>query len=95
MSDLRDYRRTYYKRKYHNDEEYREKKKVTNRERYARKTKDCQQCGCRMIKESETNICLSCKLKETEQIKSKRGRKKKVIENKEEFVNDDIEKTDI
>lgn len=89
MSELKDYRRTYYRTRYHRDDEYREKKKVINRERYQRKTKDCGLCGCRMMLSSESDCCLACKLKETEQIKSRRGRKKKVVEKTEDFIVDE------
>ena len=74
MTDLKVYRREYYKNKYHADPEFKAKKKEINKSRYNRLTKDCEGCGARIKKENTNNKCNQCILKEHPQIKADRGR---------------------
>lgn len=76
--NLKVYRRDYYRNKYHQNDEFREQKKLTNKARYNRLTKDCEKCGSRIKKEVDEVLCISCKLGNIEQTKCNRGRKKKI-----------------
>ena len=78
---LKKYRREYYKNKYKNDEEFRKRKQMLNRNKYVRKTINCVKCNFRINKEFENNTCLKCLIGEEKQVKSNRGRKKKLENN--------------
>lgn len=76
---LKIYRRNYYRNKYNEDEEFKNKKKETCKNRYTRITKNCKNCGCRINKDTINNKCELCILKEFPQVKAKRGRHPKEI----------------
>lgn len=78
---IKKYRREYYKNKYKNDEEFRKKKQLMNRNRYNRKTINCEKCNFRIKKDFENTICAKCLIGEQNQVKSNRGRKKKLENN--------------
>lgn len=78
---IKKYKREYYKNKYNNDEEFRKKKQALNRARYERKTINCIKCNFRVKKEFENNVCVKCLIGEQTQVKSNRGRKKKLENN--------------
>lgn len=78
---MKKYKREYYKQKYQNDEVFKAKKQLANRLRYQRKTINCEKCNFRINKEFESTLCSSCLIGEQNQIKSNRGRKKKIENN--------------
>lgn len=88
--DMKTYRREYYRKLYHTNIEYKEKKKEYNKKFYTIKTIRCVECFRRNNLQSlkdmdftydEKNfICPNCLPEnKVEQIKSKRGRPKKII----------------
>lgn len=50
--NLGEYRRDYYRKKYHTDADFREMKKTKNRNHYKRLTVTCKSCGERRSKAS-------------------------------------------
>ena len=88
--DLKTYRREYYRKLYHTNEEYKEAKKQYNKKLYVNKTVRCIKCFQRNnIDELKNNnidfdkenfTCNNCKNKiEENEVKSKRGRPRKII----------------
>lgn len=75
ITDYKKYRRDYYRNKYANDPEYKDKKKEKARNHYVRKTKECPECDNRI--KMDEDKCNTCKYKNVEMVKSKRGRKKR------------------
>lgn len=96
-TDLKVYRREYYRRLYHSNPEYKEMKKKYNNDLYVHKTIRCVECYKRHKFEELTAmdykfdkdkfVCPSC-LPENKsiQIKSSRGRPRKVLSNSEIII---------
>lgn len=82
---IKRYRTDFYRNKYRNDKDYRDKKREYNKQRYDRLTLNCKTCSRRwhrdVLHDPDYNnfICPDCLPEnKVEQSKSKRGRPKKI-----------------
>lgn len=57
---LNNYKKIYYKKKYHEDPVFKLNKQIKCKKYYVRKTKNCEKCSCRIPINNDLKICESC-----------------------------------